>query len=262
MKSDFENQSKFMRQFHNCIKNDLIQTVAKNFDQIYIRLLDIGVGKGGDIQKWDSAKIDYVIGIDVDKFSIIEARNRFKESNITRDYQFYVTQYNASVAKSLYSLGKHTTMYNIISCQFALHYFFANKYTVTSFFKDIGEKLIPGGYFIGTIVDGESVLELLNNQRNYDNSVIKIQKFFESPKYIGDFIKYSLTGTLYFGENFVSNEYLVFKQTLIEECKNVGLEFISYTKFSDYNFQMKELMSSDSKISSFLNASFIFRKLT
>lgn len=259
MKTDFENQSKYMRQFHNCIKNDLIQTVAKKMCSI--KLLDIGVGKGGDIQKWNSANIDYVIGLDVDKFSIIEARNRFKESKLTRDYQFYVTQYNQTIAKTLYSIGKHTVIFNIISCQFALHYFFGNIYSVKSFFRDIGDKLNPGGYFIGTIVDAESVVQLLNNQRNYDNSVIKIQKFFDKPKYIGDFIKYSLTGTLYFGENFVSNEYLVFRQTLIEECKAVGLEFISYSKFSDYNFQMKETMSSDSKISSFLNASFIFRKV-
>jgi mRNA (guanine-N7-)-methyltransferase len=256
----YENDAKNMRQFHNMIKYNLLDKIKYKLETKRSYLLDIGSGRGGDINKWDSLDIHNVIAVDINKFAVFEARDRYHKLQLQRNYNFFVTPMNYTIGRSLYSIGKHTIMFNVISCQFALHYFFGNINVIETFFKDISQKIVKDGYFIGTIVDGDSVMTLLNNHNSYENTAIRIQKFFDGPKYIGDFIKYALAGTLYFGEDLVSNEYLIFKSKLIHFAKKNDLELVSYKKFEDYDFAIKDSISSDYKTASYLNASFIFRK--
>jgi mRNA (guanine-N7-)-methyltransferase len=51
-----------MRRFHNNVKRQLYDKYTKN---IY-KLLDLACGKGGDLDKWVSNNIKYVVGYDID----------------------------------------------------------------------------------------------------------------------------------------------------------------------------------------------------
>ena len=56
-----------LRNFHNLIvKKMLITSVAEKGDT----LIDLAVGKGGDMSKWIDAKLSFVFGIDVSKDNI------------------------------------------------------------------------------------------------------------------------------------------------------------------------------------------------
>ena len=49
------------RKLNNWIKSVLIQLYARRVDDV----LDFARGKGGDLIKWDKAKIGYYVGIDI-----------------------------------------------------------------------------------------------------------------------------------------------------------------------------------------------------
>ena len=255
-----EQQAQMMRSFHNKVKQILIMMVREKHKTDDLLLLDIGVGRGGDICKWKRANIKTVIGLDIDLNSIMEARKRYKEANLIHtNYSFHLMRPDETINKVLYSIGKHTKKFHMISCQFALHYFCGSLNKLSGLLRDVRDKLLPGGFFIGTLMDGDSVLNLLSNKDVYENSAMRIRKHFENPKGIGDLIQFALTGTLYFGENFVSNEYVIMKDVLVNECKNHNLELIHWTFFSE--FQKESKFDRDHQIASDLNVAFAFKKL-
>ena len=59
--------TKSLRDFHNLyVKNKLVTGVSRRGGT----LIDLAVGKGGDIPKWIAAKLKFVLGIDVSKDNI------------------------------------------------------------------------------------------------------------------------------------------------------------------------------------------------
>ena len=60
-----------MRKFHNSIKKGLYDKYANGVSN----LLEIAVGKGGDLSKWNGNNIKHVVGYDIDEKSIIEAKS-------------------------------------------------------------------------------------------------------------------------------------------------------------------------------------------
>ena len=120
-----------LRSFHNWIKSKLIFKAQK--ETRGIRLFDIAVGKGGDIMKWYKSGIKYVTGIDSDYKSIFEHREfdgaikRYKniKKNIPNIPKYYFLNLSATDSKTLNLVNERdrNTRYDIISCQFAFHYF-------------------------------------------------------------------------------------------------------------------------------------------
>jgi len=53
--------------------------------------------------------------------------------------------------------------FDVASCQFAIHYFFKDRATLSSFAENLNSILKVGGYFVGTCMDGEAVHRKLEN---------------------------------------------------------------------------------------------------
>ena len=72
------NLGKEMRKFNNHIKNNLIQKYTSNKT-----VLDVGVGKGGDIHKYYHAKVKCVVGVEPSNYDLFERKdsaiNRYKD---------------------------------------------------------------------------------------------------------------------------------------------------------------------------------------
>ena len=51
-------------------------------------------------------------------------------------------------------------VFDIVSCQFAMHYMFENETKLRTFLKNVSCKLEPGGFFIGTTIDADRVVAL------------------------------------------------------------------------------------------------------
>ena len=77
--------------------------------------------------------------------------------------------------------------FDVVSCQFALHYFFENEKTLDTFCNNVNNLLKKGGYFIATCFDGVKVDEEFKQAKRIegkisDNVVWRIDKAYDTFK--------------------------------------------------------------------------------
>jgi mRNA (guanine-N7-)-methyltransferase len=211
--------TKSLKDFHNLyVKRKLITGVSKTRDT----LIDLAVGKAGDLSKWVSANLSFVFGIDISKDNIqnkkdgacaryLNTRKKFPKAmnaiflhgnsglNI-RNGDAFATDKEKRIAKAIFGNGPKDRNvleegvfrnhgiglegFQICSCQFALHYFFENAKTLHSFLRNIADCTATGGYFIGTCYDGKKVFKLLSSKWQGEPHIIQHNghKIFEITK--------------------------------------------------------------------------------
>ena len=252
-----KHYAKVMRLFHNRIKCDLIRKAICEKPDIH--LLDIGVGRGGDMFKWDQCGVEYAIGFDPEFSYIEEAKRRFAHSNLMgkRNYHFVN-------CLSMDALKLPDQSMDIVSCQFAIHYFLESEETFVRCLEQVGRVLRNDGVFVGTFMDGDVVMEhTRQGTMPYSNGSIMMYVPEHDASVFAIPLKVHLTGTLYFGENTVSNEYVVFKDVLKRYCANAGLELVEFKWFQTYHREYRNdfNMNTDCTKCSYMYSSFMFRKL-
>ena len=266
-RSNEETSTQGLRDFHNLyVKKNLILGVSHRGDT----LIDIAVGKAGDLKKWITAKLSFVFGIDISKDNIHNqldgACARYlnevrKNSDIPkalfvngdsglniRSGQAFATEKDKQVAKAVFGqgpkdaslLGKGVynqygvaeTGFNITSCQFAMHYFFKNKATFHQFLRNIAECTKINGYFIGTCYDGKTVFNLLKSVKNEDGVTI-----MKEGRKIYEIIKmYDQTG---FPDEEMSLGYAinVYQESINQYFREYLVNFDYFTRImEDYGF--------------------------
>ena len=258
-----KHYAKVMRLFHNRIKCDLIRK-AINLSQQHtghISLFDIGVGRGGDMFKWDQCGVGRAIGYDPEHSYVQEAVRRFSHSNLDgkREYRFVQSD-------GIERLDIPCESVHVVSCQFAIHYFFETDKSLETCLHHVSRVLCEDGVFIGTFMDGDVVMDHTNQgTTQYANGAMmmyvpKIEQgsVFAMP------LKVHLTGTLYFGDNSVSNEFVVFKDVLVSYCDKAGLELVEYKRFQSYHQEYRDdfNMNTDYTKCSYMYSTFMFRKKT
>lgn len=194
-----ESNTRALRNFHNrYVKHMLIGSVANRADI----LMDMAVGKAGDLPKWIDANLKFVFGVDVAKDNIQNsvdgACSRYlintkysrklpgalfavgnSALNI-REGKAFPTDKDKMVSNAVFGVGAKDADvlgknvydnygvaakgFNVTSCQFAIHYFFENATTFHGFMRNVVECTRLGGYFIGTCFDGLTVFNRLKNK--------------------------------------------------------------------------------------------------
>lgn len=155
------------RKFHNKVKNYLINFPDENNRKF---LLDLGCGKGGDIMKWINAGYTDVLAID-NSHTHLYGPNGFAERYEKVKNKINITFVWGDVTKSLKECGLNEqendklkpwlkTKFDIVSCQFAIHYFLNDKITWTIFMKNVQTHIKNGGYFVGTYLNAHNLKEL------------------------------------------------------------------------------------------------------
>lgn len=171
--------------------------------------------------------------------------------------------------------------FDVISCQFAIHYFFENEQILDNFIYNVDTHLKKGGYFIGTCLDGYLVKEKLRSLRKgksiqgvKDDRVLwNIKKLYSNNTKIklGEQIEIFMESI---GKPI--KEYLVDFNLLKSKLSEKGIEVLSAeecaafgidksiesfkTTFSKITSGDVLNMSQQEKDYSFLNSWFIFRK--
>lgn len=183
-----------MQNFHNIvIKNQLFERPPVAARR---RLLELACGQAGDLPRWMSAGYRYVMGVDMNKNNIEDVANgayarvlrsmgdaspcavflvgdcgkslrdgaAFDHSPESAEVWRDLTRREASSAgmaplRAFHDGVAHKgrLLFDVVSCQFALHYFLKSADTLDGFLRNVADHLVDGGYFLATFMDGETV---------------------------------------------------------------------------------------------------------
>ena len=314
-----------MRDFHNhWIKESVLYSPLLKIGDMTV--IDIAVGKAGDLDKWRRGKASFVLGIDYAGENIrdpnngayrrlIDAIRRYGQPSVpTMFFAIGDSSKNLSTGEAGASpeerdilrtilgkiapdgpvpplieksgAGRLRAGANIMSCMFAIHYFFENAEKFAGFLANINENLKMGGYFIGCAFDGERVFETLRGIPEgqarvgvEDNTTL----WTITKRYSVEEIPLQDEGFgLPVDVEFISigsshREYLVPFQLLVAKMKTIGLELLKpdqlreigltrSTALFDESFKMagktgkKFVMGEAVKQFSFMNRWFMFKR--
>ena len=255
-----------LRKFHNGIKFHLISDAASHFS--HPALMDVAVGRGGDMFKWKKCGIKMVFGFDSHIFSIKEAIYRLNrvlktDKNLPYIKYYVLDMFDQDILTKIAEKEKNIkglynedgiNKYNIVSCQFALHYFCQTDEILNITLRNISTKLKQGGYFIGTATDGDKIQNL---DTSFENSTLQINKIDQTCYTFN--ISSGSTET-YFDIKGQSTEFLLKKDVFIKIANQNSLKLVNINEFENYYQSSDFILTTEEQLISFLNFSFIFIK--
>ncbi|TKX24759.1 mRNA cap guanine-N7 methyltransferase-like protein [Elsinoe australis] len=173
-----------LRSFNNWVKSALIQKFSLPEQPVRdLLVLDIGCGKGGDLQKWQAAPQmpALYVGIDPASVSIEQARSRYEEMKRKRrgprglyEAHFFVQDcFGESVGRLpiVREVGFDPNAgpdangvvtgrfmrggFDVISMMFCLHYSFESEEKARGMLKNVAGALKKGGRFLGVMPNSD-----------------------------------------------------------------------------------------------------------
>ncbi|GAA5978699.1 hypothetical protein JCM10908_004451 [Rhodotorula pacifica] len=172
-----------LKRFNNWIKSVLIGRFGRREGDStpQIKVLDLGCGKGGDLQKWAKAGTDEYVGIDIATVSVEQARSRWQGLRGNRfPAEFYTLDCFEDPIDEVLSPVLVSRPFDVVSMQFCMHYAFETEAKVRKMLENVVRYLKPGGVFIGTIPDARNLFEHLDaadpeNPLVFGNSVYSVK---------------------------------------------------------------------------------------
>lgn len=159
-----------LRSLNNWIKATLIRECAP---QPCTSVLDLACGKLGDIKKWQKAGVRRYCGIDIARGALEKGCERFNSIAAGSGMSAKLAEADLGyVDLSASGFLGSMEVFDCISVQFALHYFFRSELSALTFFNNISGRLRPGGVFLGTLPDAAVLVRRLRDQLLARNPVI------------------------------------------------------------------------------------------
>lgn len=165
--------------YHGREKWNLFNAVGKALPSSAIRiLLDIGSGKGGDVDKWEANGFTHIICVEPNDINRDELIRRFEAKNQNRinrqnplppiEYRIIATkgQEWEKIVENVRQFSP-TGFVDVISCMLSLSFFFDSPQSSQDIVNLVNYTLSHGGYFIALSIDGRYVLEYFNNVANF-----------------------------------------------------------------------------------------------
>jgi SAM-dependent methyltransferase len=179
---------KTFRAFHNFIKSQYLYNYCSITQDNKLDILDIGIGQGGDLNKYYHCRVKSITGLDVDAEGLFSAGSEsaigrlmnlrrttpnfpptdlvhasFSINLMKPDLQFSglpnMTEQNKKVISKI-----NARKYDIISAMFSLHYMFKDDETVNNMISNFS-LLKPGGYFLACLFDGSLLHQKFNTNK-------------------------------------------------------------------------------------------------
>lgn len=183
-----------MRDFHNWVKARLVNQIQDINNNGRKMLLDLSVGKGGDMKKWLRAGVSVVVGIDISGTAIEEARRRYREQ-LTSDERRRMDAYfihgdstrlldldgnmcldNTSKQEwrkfqARYGIDRNGSVselqvFDMVVSNFAIHYIIETPEQREILCNNLARCLLPGGAFVGTLLDADIVRAEMHKTKN------------------------------------------------------------------------------------------------
>jgi len=278
------NLGSTFREFHNWIKSIIIYSYCspgkENIDGKARKknVLDLGCGRGGDIMRMYHSRVNEFVGIDPDYeglFGVLDSstvryQNNFKKyPDFTKMFFIHADpsvsltvesqekkfpSMNSDNKKKInYYFGKDKK-YDIINCQFAIHYIFDSQASINNLSNTVKHFLKLDGYLLCTTFDSKQVLNLLNGKQSYtsyytdDNG--QRSKFFEIVKKFDGDIKDEPGNSIDVHMSWVSQEgkflteYLITPKLMIKTMEKAGCILVDTDLFVNlYNMNKEWFMN-------------------
>jgi len=252
-----------MRNFNNWVKsmllNEYLDKIKASAGRDNIKVMDLGCGKGGDLQKWQRGGVKYVACVDIAATSIEQCQSRYREmrgrNRDTFNAEFHAVDCTKQRCRDFYK-DKDIT-FDLVSCQFALHYCFESLPQAECMLRNAAENLKLGGFFIGTTPDAFDIMSRLRqcNSNKFGNDIFSItfpeESLNETPPIFGARYDFHLEGVV------DCPEFLVHLPTLVKLAEKYGLMLIGKQRFGNYferhkeNVEGKKLLSKMRTMESF-----------
>ncbi|GAO49409.1 hypothetical protein G7K_3559-t1 [Saitoella complicata NRRL Y-17804] len=177
-----------LRGFNNWVKSCLISKFVTDEDthrSAYCHgsrrgpwVLDMGCGKGGDLLKWQKARISRYVGVDIAEISIMQARDRYRDlRGRPFDADFHAVDCFSEPLINI--LGPNHPSFDVISMQFCMHYAFQSEDKVRCMLSNVSRWLRPGGILIGTIPSSDTIVDkvkaLKSGEKGWGNSIYRVE---------------------------------------------------------------------------------------
>ena len=289
--------------FHTTyVKKRLLEKVSletKDSEKGSGYLIDFGVCRGGDLNRWVELDFRKIVGIDLDSKCITEAIKRKERNYSNKNITFLCgdlsklifPDFNSACENTRTSMGiidwkdkmrktiLQKYMFDIVSSQFVIHYFFSDELSLRIYLQNVSDNLQIGGYFVGSTFDGQKVYNSLKRRKHIegkkDNKTIwKITRLYNKKKFTEGKSNFGMMVDVYVDSIGIPHkEYLVSFEYLRKISKEYGLELKEIIPFSDLWNEGKNSEDLDMNISnsihtmsemekqfSFLSSGFIFKK--
>lgn len=306
-------KSKPMNDFHSYVKKKIITENCLGERNI----MDLCVGKGGDINHWIDAKPNLIVGMDINKDNLSNSNNgvcnrllsKYSENPETNGYllnslmiwgdasknmatseagkdelnKYYLDVIFGNISKDIIVNSKLRQLHNIcsisdgmgfdlVSCQFCVHYFFGNVSDLEIFLQNVSVVLKPRGRFIGTCLNGSRVFEELKYSpiiEDTQNNCWKITRKYTKKEFNPNESSLGYEIEVYnesIGETFT--EYLVNFDYFTTLCSKYDLRVVEvvdfenvFTEVSNIKYGDMKSMTPELQRYSFLNTYFVFEKV-
>ncbi|KIJ32457.1 hypothetical protein M422DRAFT_213808, partial [Sphaerobolus stellatus SS14] len=234
-----------LKNFNNWVKSVLIAKFSREaFEASMVhqgrmrgKVLDMGCGKGGDLQKWQKALVKEYVGLDIADVSVQQARGRWSTLKGNRFLAFFAALdcYTEHIERAI-TPAMLTTPFDVVSMQFCMHYAFDTLAKVRMMFENVTKFLRPGGIFLGTVPNAEYLMGRMSEippsaPPEFGNSVYKIR--FEH--HLGAQIPTYGHRYWFFLRDAVEDvpEYVVHWQPFVALAKEYGLNIIYKREFGE-----------------------------
>jgi mRNA (guanine-N7-)-methyltransferase len=223
-----------LRTTSNWIKSCLI----KGYSRPSSRVLDLGCGHGGDLLKYAACNIGLYVGADLSAESLKEAVKRYNSlPSVNFPAKFVCADISEQSVNSPEVLEAGIE-FDLVSSQLGLQYVWTGERQLRTFFHNVTDRLVPGGFFIGCYPDPMKILERLKAAPDHktitigDICQIKFHKSFEELQGTSPYgIVYEVT----LGEVMENvPEYLVSPPIMEKMAEEYGLLPILQMNFQDF----------------------------
>ncbi len=257
-----DNQDyRVMRGFNSFVKNHALAGFRKSK-----WVLDLASGKGQDLGRYQSLEVENGLFVEIDKgaicelierkYDIAKSQVRYAETSKQRISSYKIHALLGSVLESdinelIDNYPLPTDGVGLIVCNFAFHYFMESKRTISHMVKLISKRLAKGGHFVMTSFDGEAIVRLLGDKKEWRVQVGETDKYHIKKLYSGSELSQfgqKIAVKLPFSKA-AYEEYLVnisYLETLFAKEK---IKLIKRESFGRYlgSFNQEDMLSADDK---------------
>lgn len=187
-----------LRSFNNWVKSVCINKATTDVPRHQGNVLDIGCGKGGDLQKWAAVNIANYIGLDIADQSVEQARKRYEDGAQKRRLRFradFSTKdcFGSSIGdvRPVADIGFDESAdvrwggggFDVVSIMFVMHYAFETEQRARQMLKNVSSALKKGGKFVGVIPNSDVIAKhLTKGEKEWGNEIYKVRFPGEAPE--------------------------------------------------------------------------------